>query len=89
MPEDFVDVFHALHVFNLGNDVHGVAVVFLKDAADGQNILRSPGKGGCYIVKARLNAENDVGAVLFADKGHGELGARHVDAIVVGDTASV
>ena len=40
-------------------------------------------------VKARLNAENDVGAVLFADKGHGELGARHVDALVVRNPASV
>ena len=88
-PQDFVDVLHALHVLNLGDDVHGVALVLLQDVADFQDVLGGAGEGGGDVVKAVLNAEDDVRAVLLADKGHGELGARHVDALVVGDAAAV
>ena len=88
-PEDLVDVLHALHVLNLGDDVHGVAVVLFQNVADLQDVLGGAGKGGGDVVEAVFDAEDDVGAVLLADKGHGQLGAGHVDALVVGDPAAV
>ena len=87
--EDLVNVVHALHVLDFGNDVDGVAVILLQNAPDGQDVLGAAGEGGGNVIEAVLNAENDVGPVLFADKGHGKLGARHVDALVVGNLAPV
>ena len=60
-----------------------IIVATVKDATPGGVVKKGD------VVKAVLNAEDDVRAVLLADKGHGELGARHVDALVVGDAAAV
>ena len=63
--DDLVDVVHALHVLNFGNDVDGVAVVLLQISPDLQDILGAAGKGGGDEIKAVFNAENDISPVLL------------------------
>ena len=88
-PQDFINVFHALHILNLSDDVDGVAFILFQYAADFQNILCCTGKGGGDEVEPVFNAENNVRTVPLTDKGHGELGPGHIDALVVGDPPPV
>ena len=64
--QDLVDVVDALGVFNLGDDLDGVAAVFLQNFPDLQDVLRAAGEGGGDEIKARLDAKLDVVAVLVA-----------------------
>ena len=88
-PKDFVDVLDALHILDFGNDVHGMAFVFFQNLADLQDVGGRTGEGGGDEIEAVLNAEDDIGAVPFADKGHREPGAGYIDALAVGDFSPV
>ncbi len=86
--EDLVDIVDALGALDLGDDLHS-ALMGIEDLPDQADIIGRPGEGSCDIFIAHLAAEFDVGPVLLADKGHGQVGIGDIDALVVGDGASV
>ena len=88
-PEDLVNVLHTLHVFNLGDDVDGGAVLLRHDVADLHDVVGVAGKGSGNEVKAVFNGEKDILPVLVADEGHGQVHIGDVDALAVGDGAAV
>ena len=87
--QDLVDVLHALHVFNLGDDVDIGAAFLAEQAAHLEDILRRAGKGGSHEVHAVAHAKGDVLAVLLAEVGHAEIHIGHVDALAVAHHAVV
>ena len=87
--QDLVDVLHALHVFDLGDDGHIGAAQGAEELAHVQNVLRTAGEGGGDEVHAVLDAEGDVLAVLGAEVRHAEVHVGDVDALSVGDDAVV
>ena len=54
-----------------------------------QHIRRCADKGCGDEIEAVLNAKNNILPVAFANKGHGEVDVRHIDALIVGDKAMV
>ena len=74
--------------FYFGNDLHA-AVVGLEDLADLFDVFGRARKGRGDEIIAHAASELDVGAVLLADKRHGQVGAGQVHALVVGDRAAV
>ena len=89
LGEDLADVVDALHVLDLGDDLHVLLAVLLEDVLDVEDVLLGAGKGGGDEVDALLQAEDDVGAVLVRDEGHVELDAGDVDGLAVGERAGV
>ena len=78
--DNFVDVLHALQVFNLRNHIDAVALVLIQYLADLKNIIGASHKGSRDKVKAAFNTKDDIITVLRADIWHGKIGARHVHA---------
>ena len=87
--QNFVDVLHALHVFNLGDDGDICASLGAENLAHIQNILRAAREGGGHKIHAVAHAKGDVLPILLAQVGHAQLHIRHVNALAVGDYAVV
>ena len=86
--EDLLDVVYALDGLYFGNDAHA-AVVGHKNVTDVLNVLGRAREGGRDEIVTHAAAELNVGAVLPTDKGHRQVGAGEVHALVVGDGAAV
>ena len=88
-PDDLVNIFHALHILNLGNDIDGIAAFLLEDPADLQYILCITHEGCGDKIKALFDTKADIAVVLFTDERHGKLCPRHIHTLVVGHRALV
>ena len=79
---------NALRALDLRDDLCPAAVV-CQDFAHITNILRRSREGSRDKIKSHFAAKNQIAAVRIADEGHGQIRARHIDALVIGDRAAV
>ena len=83
--DDFVNMRHAVRVFDLCDDAHVRAAVFIKQLAQSLHILSPPDKGGRDIIKTGADAKQHIVLVFLADIGHGKAHAGYVDTFAVAD----
>ena len=86
--QDIRQVADALPVFDLGDDAD-MEIVLVQDLPQLPDVGGGADKAGGDIVKALLDAEEDILPVPLADIGHGQADAGDVDALVVLHDAAV
>ena len=87
--ENLVNVLHALHVLNFGNNVDGMAVILLQDVTNLHNIVRAARERSRNEIITILDGKENILMVFFADEGHRQVRIRNVDALVVAHHAAV
>ena len=87
-PQDLVDVFHALGILDLGDDLDAASAMLLQEPARLTHIFGSAHKGRCHKIKTGFNAEEQILLVRFTEEGQGQMHTRHIDTLAVGNPAA-
>ena len=87
--DDAVDIVHALLILDLGDDVEITSSVLIQNLADLVDVRRRSGERSCDKIKTFLDTEEDILAVLLADKRHIYFYAGKIDTFLIGHNAAV
>ena len=87
--QDFVDIFHALVVFDLGDDLGVLARLAPQELPNFQDILGAARERRGDEIDLVCKAEADIRYVLRAEKRNVQLCAGYVDAFMLADHARV